>query len=144
MKESKSKNYIILTDEIKKKYPQLKNIVAIESISKDYNFYDSLKYAEKLKKAERKNWRLPTCSGEYRVNDSTDEIFAFYEAAKDLHNLAVEQRVEDDFLVGKNWWWSNEFDEDIRNKHYVWGVDNRYGIVSAHRTDVTEKCRCVC
>lgn len=117
-------NYIALTKEIKQKYPRLKNISMIESVSGYDNWYDSMEYAKNLKRCGYNDWRLMTCSGKERVNDSTDEIYALYEAKEDLHNLAVKQCVEDDFLKDC-WWWSGqevEFDTDC-----AWHVSSSGG-----------------
>lgn len=138
--ELNKKDYIILTKEIKQKHPRLKNISMIEAKSEYRTWEESMKYAENLYKGGYNDWRIPTCSGDKRVNDSTDEIYALYEAKEDLHKLAVEQGVEDDFLKSGNYW-SNQ--ENENNADYILCVTSDGSIANGIKDFSELSCRCV-
>ena len=65
---------IIITDEIKKEYPELKNLRMIQKESSDYmTWNDSMQYAKDLDLGGFNDWRLPTMEelrGIYRAKQA--------------------------------------------------------------------------
>ena len=93
---------LVLTDEIREKYPRLRNISMIEAVGVGQKWHEAHGYARNLTICEMSGWRLMTCHGQERYNNPSDEVFALIEAKEDLHNLAVAQGIVGDNFVPSN------------------------------------------
>lgn len=100
---------IIVTDEIKKMFPELKNISMIqtEPVS-DKTWPEAMEYAKNLKLGGFTDWRLPTCSDDEDDETANNELRGIWRASEALG-----------ILVDYRWYWSGtEF--DARSAWYVY------------------------
>ena len=121
---------IIVTDEIKKMFPELKNISMIqtEPVS-DKTWPEAMEYAKNLKLGGFTDWRLPTCSGDEDDRSVNNELCGICRAKKVLG-------IPEDYY----WYWSGaEYDASD-----AWRV-NFYGsgYVSNYNKSYTSYVRCV-
>lgn len=110
---------IIVTDEIKKEYPELKNLRMIQKESSDYMTWDdSMQYAKDLDLGGFTDWRLPTM----------EELRGIYRAKQALG-------IADD----EEWYWSGS----EAGATYAWLVYFSSGYVHGSSKSFTLYVRCV-
>lgn len=110
---------IIITDEIKKEYPELKNLKMIQKESSDYmTWNNSMQYAKDLDLGGFTDWRLPTM----------EELRGIYRAKQALG-------IADD----EEWYWSGS----EAGATYAWYVNFSNGGVSNSSKSNSYYVRCV-
>lgn len=110
---------IIVTDEIKKEYPELKNLKMIQKESSGYmTWNDSMQYAKDLDLGGFNDWRLPTM----------EELRGIYRAKQALG-------IADD----EEWYWSGS----EAGASHAWFVTFNDGYVDNHYKSNTLYVRCV-
>ena len=119
-KEPQIPGVIIITDEIKKEYPELKNLQMIQKEPSDYmTWNDSMQYAKDLDLGGFNDWRLPTM----------EELRGIYRAKQALGIPA-------DY----HWYWSGS----EAGASYAWTVYfNSSGRVYIHYKGYSYYARCV-
>lgn len=121
---------IIVTDEIKKMFPELKNISMIqtEPVS-DKTWPEAMEYAKNLRLGGFNDWRLPTCSGDEDDRSVNNELCGICRAKKVLG-------IPEDYY----WYWSGaEY-----NASYAWRVYfDSSGDVSYYSKSSAYYVRCV-
>lgn len=111
---------IIVTDEIKKEYPELKNLRMIQKEPSDYmTWNDSMQYAKDLDLGGFTDWRLPTM----------EELRGIYRAKQALG-------IADD----EEWYWSGS-EAGASNAWFVYFNSSGYVSLSTKRS--TSYARCV-
>ena len=133
------------TDELREKYPRLRNISMIEATTTAQNWVLAQGDSRDMNKGGFVGWRLMTCNGSRRVNNPNDELTVLYEAREDLHNAAVAQGIEgDDFVfsgTGILYYWSEA--ENASTANYAWYVNSRgavYGYYNKYLIYYRRRC----
>lgn len=75
------KAWLIVTDEIKQAYPELKDISMIQMEPVSWKtWYEATEYAKNLKLGGFNNWRLPRCSGDREDRTVNNELCGMWKA----------------------------------------------------------------
>ena len=95
-KNSKIPGVIMVTDDLKKIFPELKNIsmIQMQPVS-GKTWPEAMNYAKNLKLGGFTDWRLPTCSGDEDDETANNELRGIWRASKALG-----------ILVDYRWYWS--------------------------------------
>ncbi|MBR6421957.1 DUF1566 domain-containing protein [bacterium] len=95
-KELEVPGVIIVTDDLKKMFPELKNISMIQMRPvSDKTWPEAMEYAKNLKLGGFADWRLPTCSGDEDDETTNNELHGIWRASEALG-----------ILVDYRWYWS--------------------------------------